>query len=156
MLPVVSPAQYIAISPENLEVANMYLEQQSIVKVAEIMDIPSDMVSEILDKREVRAYIDNIFTDVGYNNRFKIRSVMDAIIAKKLEDLDEADVGSDKDIADLLQMSHKMSMDYLDRQIQLEKLRNSGGPKSQVNVQLNEFGGNKYNSLIEKLLENKI
>jgi len=44
----------------------------------------------------------------------------------------------------------------LDRQIQLEKLRNSGGPKSQVNVQLNEFGGNKYNSLIEKLLENKI
>jgi predicted transcriptional regulator len=156
MLPVVSPAQYIAISPENLEVANMYLEQQSIVKVAEIMDIPSDMVSEILDKREVRAYIDNIFADVGYNNRFKIRSVMDAIIAKKLEDLDEADVGSDKDIADLLQMSHKMSMDYLDRQIQLEKLRNSGGPKSQVNVQLNEFGGNKYNSLIEKLLENKI
>lgn len=156
MLPVVSPAQYIAISPENLEVANMYLEQQSIVKVAKIMDIPSDMVSEILDKREVRAYIDNIFADVGYNNRFKIRSVMDAIIAKKLEDLDEADVGSDKDIADLLQMSHKMSMDYLDRQIQLEKLRNSGGPKSQVNVQLNEFGGNKYNSLIEKLLENKI
>jgi hypothetical protein len=48
-------------------------------------------------------------------------------------------------------------MDYLDREIQLEKLRASNGPKSQVNVQLNEFGdnGTKYGSLISKLLGSK-
>ncbi len=115
------------------------------------------MISEILDRREVKAYIDNIFADVGFNNRFKIRGVMDIIIQKKLEELDEADVGSGKDIADLLALSHKMSMDYLDRQIQLEKLRAGNGPKNQVNLQLNEFGsagdGTKYGSLISKLLE---
>lgn len=156
-LPISSPAQSLNISPESLEIANCYLEFQSIDKVSDEMGFPKDMISEILDRREVKAYIDNIFADVGFNNRFRIRGVMDILIKKKLEELDEADVGSGKDIADLVAMSHKMSMDYLDRQIQLEKLRMGNGPKSQVNVQLNEFGGDgsKYGSLISKLLENK-
>jgi hypothetical protein len=157
MLPINSPSQSINISPESLEIANAYLEFQDISKVSESLGFPNDMISEILDRREVKAYIDNIFADVGFNNRFKIRGVMDIIIQKKLEELDEADVGSGKDIADLLALSHKMSMDYLDRQIQLEKLRAGNGPKNQVNLQLNEFGsagdGTKYGSLISKLLE---
>ncbi len=156
-LPVNSPSQSLMISPESLEIANSYLEFQSIDKVSEELGFPKDMISEILDRREVKAYIDNIFADVGFNNRFRIRGVMDVIIQKKLQELDEAEVGSGKDIADLLALSHKMSMDYLDRQIQLEKLRAGNGPKSQVNVQLNEFGGDgtKYGSLISKLLEQK-
>ena len=157
MLPVNSPAQSIIISPESLEIANAYLEFQSIEKVSEELGFPKDMISEVLERREVKAYIDNIFADVGFGNRFRIRGVMDIIIQKKLEELDEAEIGSGKDIADLLALSHKMSMDYLDRQIQLEKLRAGNGPKSQVNVQLNEFGGDgsKYGSLISKLLEAK-
>lgn len=152
-LPVHSPAQAIIISPESLEIANAYLEFQSIDKVSDELGFPKDMISEVLDRREVKAYIDNVFADVGFNNRFRIRGVMDVIIQKKLQELDEAEVGSGKDIADLLALSHKMSMDYLDRQIQLEKLRAGNGPKSQVNVQLNEFGdGTKYGSLINKLL----
>lgn len=157
-LPISTPAQSLMISPESLEIANSYLEFQSIDKVSEELGFPKDMISEILDRREVKAYIDNIFADVGFNNRFRIRGVMDVIIRKKLEELDEAEVGSGKDIADLLALSHKMSMDYLDRQIQLEKLRAGNSPKSQVNVQVNEFGasagdGTKYGSLIQKLLE---
>lgn len=157
-LPISTPAQSLMISPESLEIANSYLEFQSIDKVSEELGFPKDMISEILDRREVKAYIDNIFADVGFNNRFRIRSVMDVIIRKKLEELDEAEIGSGKDIADLLALSHKMSMDYLDRQIQLEKLRAGNSPKSQVNVQVNEFGavggdGTKYGSLIQKLLE---
>jgi len=156
-LPINSPSQSINISPESLEIANAYLEFQDINKVSDSLGFPTDMISEILDRREVKAYIDNIFADVGFNNRFRIRGVMDVIIQKKLEELDDADIGSGKDIADLLALSHKMSMDYLDRQIQLEKLRAGNGPKNQVNVQLNEFGGDgtKYGSLISKLLENK-
>lgn len=152
-LPIQSPAQSLAISPEALEVANHYLESQSIKVTSDILGIDTDKVSEILDRREVRAYIDNIFLDSGFNNRFKMRSVMDTIIAKKLQELDEADIGSGKDIADLLALSHKMSMEMMDRQIQLEKLRQSGGPKTQTSVQINDFGGEtKYSSLINKLL----
>lgn len=155
-LPISTPAQSLMISPESLEIANSYLELQSIDLVADELGFPKDMVSEILDRREVKAYIDNIFADVGFNNRFRIRGVMDVIIKKKLEELDEAEVGSGKDIADLLALSHKMSMDYLDRQIQLEKLRAGNAPKTQVNMQVNEFGasdGTKYGSLMQKLFE---
>ena len=152
--PIHSPAQSVAITPEALEIANTYLTTQSITQTASELQITPDMVSEILDRREVKAYIDNIFLDVGYNNKFRMRSLMDTIITKKLEELEDAEIGSSKDIAELLALSHKMSMDMLDRQIQLEKLKQGNGPKTQVNMQVNEFGGDnsKYGNLISKLL----
>lgn len=155
MLPVSSPAQAIAISPEALEVANQYLQCQNVQKTAQELGLSSEMVSEILDRREVRSYIDTIFMDFGFNNRFRVREVMDAIIQKKLQELDEAEVGSSKDIAELLALSHKMTMEQLDMQIKLEKVRSANTRvNTQVNVQMNEFGtdGTKYGSLISKLL----
>ena len=125
-------------------------------KVADELDLPVSLVNTILNKREVKAYIDNVFFDVGYNNRFKIRQAMDAIIAKKFQDMDEADIGSGKDIAELLALSHRMSIEHLSKQIELEKLRqaNETNIKSQVNVQINDNGGTNYTSLLNKLLEN--
>lgn len=154
MLPIQSPSQGVAISPEALEVANTYLETQDISAAAQKLGLPVDYVSDTLSRREVRAYVDNIFLDVGFNNRFRMRQVMDALIQKKLQELDEAEVGSSKDIADLIAMSHKMTMDVLDRQIKLESLKASNKPTTQVNMQVNEFGGTdtKYGSLISKLL----
>jgi hypothetical protein len=51
-------------------------------------------------------------------------------------------------------MSHKMAMDLLDREIQLEKIRQGpGGPTKQVNVQINEgLDGSKYAQLVHKLI----
>jgi len=152
MLPVSSPAQAIIISPEALEIANSYLTNQSVTKTAQELCLSPDQITEVLERKEVRSYIDNIFLDAGFNNRFRMREVMDTIISKKLQELDEAEVGSSKDIADLLALSHKMTMEQLDRQIALEKVR-SGHVKTQVNMQVNEFGGDtKYSSLISKLL----
>ena len=152
-----APAQALAISPESLEIANAYLQLQSIDKVVEQLGVSPETITEILDRREVRSYIDQVFNDVGFNNRFRIRQVMDIIIQKKLQELDEAEIGSSKDIADLLALSHKMTMEQLDRQIQLEKIRSSSKVQTQVNMQVNEFGGDgtKYGSLISKLLSDK-
>ncbi len=154
MLPIQSPAQAVLISPEALEVANTYLECQSVQATSEQLGVSQDMVAEMLDRKEVRSYIDQVFLDVGFNNRFRMRQIMDALIKKKLEELDEAEVGSGKDIADLLLQSHKMTMDILDRQIQLEKMRQGNKVQTQVNIQANDFGGDgsKYGSLISKLL----
>ena len=157
MLPINAPAQSLVISPECLEIANMYLELQNVQKTATGLGLSPDQVTEILDRREVRAYIDNVFLDVGFNNRFRMRQIMDTIIQRKLQELDEAEVGSSKDIADLLALSHKMTMEQLDRQIQLEKVRSASKVQTQVNVQMNEFGGDgtKYGSLLSKLLGDK-
>ena len=144
--------EIVAISPENLEVANCYLQLQDLRAVASEMGVSIAVISDILEKREIKAYIDNVYFDLGYNNRFKIRSAMDAVIAKKFQDLDEAGVGSSKDISELLALSHKMSMDHLSKQIELEKLRENN-IRSQVNVQINDNGGSNYTSLLNKLLE---
>jgi uncharacterized pyridoxal phosphate-containing UPF0001 family protein len=83
-----------------------------------------------------------------------MRGVMDTLIQKKLKELDEADIGSSKDIADLLALSHKMTMEVLDREIKLEAARaNNTKVQTQVNMQVNDFGdGSKYGDLINKLL----
>lgn len=146
------PAEALTISPESLEIANLYLQLQSIPKVCEELGLPTEMVAEVLDRREIKAYLDNVFFDIGFNNRHKMRQAMDIIIQKKFQELDEAGIGSTKDITEILALSHKMTMEYMDKQIQLEKLR-GGGIRNQVNVQINDgVGGSNYGNLIERII----
>jgi len=116
--------------------------------------MPTEIVTQILARKEVKAYIDNVFFNLGFNNRFKMRKAMDAIIQRKFQDLEESETGSTLDIADLLALSHKMTMNELTKLIEYEKLQQSG-VRSQVNVQIND-GGTKYDSLIEKLISGTI
>lgn len=151
-LPTHHPAEGLQISPEALEVANSYLQLQNIPKVAEDLGVPIEQVVEVLERREVKAYLDNVFFDMGFNNRHKMREAMDAIIKQKFQELDEAGIGSNKDIIEILALSHKMSMEYMDKQIQLEKLRGSHF-KNQVNVQINDQSGNSnYGNLLERII----
>ncbi len=153
-LPTHNPAETLDISPEALEVANAYLQSQDLNEVASSLDIPPELVTQILARREVRSYIDHVFMNVGFNNRFKIRAAMDAVIKNKFQELEESGMGSTKDIADLLALSHKMTMEELDKQIKLEQLRQSN-IKNQVNVQIND-GGSKYSELIQTLLKTNV
>jgi transcriptional/translational regulatory protein YebC/TACO1 len=89
--------------------------------------------------------------DTGFNNKFEMRAAMDALIKQKFQELHESQTGSTKDIAELLALSHKMSMDLLDREIQLEKLRAGTAPQRQVNVQIND-DASKYSALISRLI----
>jgi hypothetical protein len=150
--PTDSPAEVLVISPEALEVANTYLTNQSLVKTAEELNIPAEDVSSYLSRKEVRAYIDNVFLDYGYNNQFKLANIMDAVISKKLQDMDEADIGSDKDITDIIALKHKMTIEIMDRQIKLETAR-AANIRNQTNVQING-GGSAYDMLLEKLVNN--
>lgn len=147
------PAEIIRISPEALEVANAYLQLNDARKVASELDLDPETVTSLLAKREVKSYIDSVFFDSGYNNRFLMRRAMDALIKQKFSELEESQTGSTKDIAELLQMSHKMSMDLLDREIQLEKAKQATGPQKQVNVQINDaLDGSKYSQLVQRLI----
>lgn len=155
MLPTSTPAEVIAISPEALEIANSYLQCQNLTEVAEALQLPLAMVSQTLSRRDVKAYIDNVFFDVGFNNRFKMRSAMDALIRQKFQELEEAQTGSNKDIAELLALSHKMTMEQLDKQIELEKLRDPSSVRNQVNVQINGEGS-RYGALIQQLVSGTV
>lgn len=143
------------ISPEGLEVANAYLQFGNIRAVCELMQIPENKVVEYLNKREVKRYIDTVYLDLGYRNKNNIASLLDEMIASKLEEAQESGVYTSKDLFDLLQMAHKMRMDEVKAQAELIKAESSS-IKNQTNVQINEalpFGQGNYGKLMEKLLK---
>ena len=142
------------ISPEGLEVANSYLQFGNIKAVSECLQVAENKVVETLNKREVKKYIDTVYLDLGYRNRQNIATVMDDMILSKLEEAQETGMYSNKDLADLLQQAHKMRMDEIKAQADLEKI-NQTNIKSMTNVQINEgipFGQGNYGKLMEKLL----
>jgi molybdenum cofactor biosynthesis enzyme len=142
------------ISPEGLEVANSYLMFGNIKGVCQHLQVTEPEVVEVLNKREVKQYIDTIYLDMGYRNKNNIGSLLDDMIASKLEEARESGVYSSKDLADLLQMAHKMRIDEIKAQTDLEKAQ-GGSIKNQTNVQINEavpFGQGNYGKLMEKLL----
>jgi molybdenum cofactor biosynthesis enzyme len=143
------------ISPEGLEVANSYLQFGNIRGVVEQLGVQENKVVEILNKRAVKKYIDTVYLDMGYRNKNNIANVLDEMIYSKLEEAKESGVYSGKDLADLLQMAHKMRMDEIKAQIELEKAQGTQ-VKNQTNVQINEglpFGQGNYGKLMEKLIK---
>ena len=143
------------ISPEGLEIANAYLELGSIPAVCSKLSIDEAKASEYLQKREVKAYVDQVYLDTGYRNRFKLAEVLDTLIDAKMEEAEESEVYTSKDLADLVGMAHKIRMDELKAQTELEKAK-AQTIKTQVNIQDNSqvpFGQGNYGELMKKLLK---
>jgi hypothetical protein len=139
----------LKINPEGLEIANKYLETQSVEETARAMYISEEAVTNVLNKTEVKRYIDSVYLDLGYRNRFKLGNLLDRIIDAKLEECEETEIYTNKDLVDLITLAHKMRMEELKHQKDTTTIRN------QTNVQINEsnpFGGGKYGELMEKLV----
>lgn len=158
----------VDISPEGLEIANLYLSSSGDCNlVADTLGVPLTKVTKELNRKEVKRYIDTVYMDMGYRNRFAISKVLDSVIAKKLEEMEDAEIGSSKDIADLLLMAHKMRMEEIDAMLKYEKLQQTRelayikerskvihtGPT--INIQDNSYGGSNYGSLLAQLMETK-
>lgn len=143
------------ISPEGLEVANAYLHRGNIEDVCTELQIGPDQVVSYLNKAEVKRYLDTVYLDLGFRNRSNIADVMDKMIEQKLEEAEESGIYTSKDLADLMQMAHKMRMEELKAQNEYEKTKQQN-IKNQTNVQINEsipFGQGNYGKLMEKLLD---
>ncbi len=142
-------------SPEGLEIANAYLEEGNIPAVCTRMGVDENTVQEYLGKREIKAYIDQVYLDTGYRNRFKLSAALDEIIDKKLEEAEESQIYTNKDLADLYALAHKMRMDEIKAMAELEKAKGVN-VKTMNNVQINSelpFGQGNYGKLMEKLLK---
>jgi len=144
-------------SPEGLEIANSYLEHGSIPAVASKLRVSQNEVTEALNKREIKQYLDTVFLDTGYRNRFKLSETLDMLIEKKLEESEETQIYTNKDMADLIQMAHKMRMEEIKAQTEMEKAK-AQTVKTQVNTQDNSglpFGQGNYGELIKKLMKDQ-
>lgn len=130
--------------PENLDIANEYLQLGSAEAVAESLAIPKTEVSQILAKPEVKQYISQVYMDQGYRNKFRLGHLLDELIAQKLQEAEETGFYTKYDLLDLLKFSQTLRNDETkEREIQ-----------HQTNVQINEFGEGNYGKLMERLLAN--
>jgi len=140
-----------AISPEGAEIANTYLENACSIKAtSEILGLPTHTVSAALHDPMVRNYVTGVLRENGHRHMELIVNKLDQVIEMKWEELEEAEIGSSKDIADLLQIAHKMRME-MSRLLQADTKNNA--PVNQKNTQVNVFGEGKYGALMEKLLK---
>lgn len=142
----------VKIAPENLEVANVYLETGDLFKTAQLLDISTDAVVEIVNKPEVKRYVDSVYMDLGYRNRDKLWNIMNRIIESKLEEAEDSEVYSNKDLFEIIEKVHKMRMEEL-----REMHKREDAPRNQTNIQVNNegnpFGSGNYGKLLEKLIE---
>jgi ribosomal protein S8 len=138
------------IAPEQLEVANTYLQTLDLNKTAELLSMSTVEVSSYLRKTEIKNYINTVFMEQGYINKFRLSDTLNDLIQTKLDELREAGVSSNKDILELLQFAHKMRIDELQLELQLEKAKATTNIKNQKNVQINAYGEN-YAKLMEEL-----
>ena len=129
-------------APEWLEVANSYIELGSIPAVAHRLGVQPYLITDVLGRKDVRDYLNQVYLDMGYRNRDKLGAVMDTIIDAKLKEAQESEIYSSKDLAELIMMAHKMRM---------EEIKATATPeiKNQTNVQIN---GDNYGKLMEMLL----
>ena len=151
MQEVLDPQQEYRMSPEMVEVTHSYLQTADIGETALALNIPRETVTYYLNKPEAKRFIDTIFLEQGYLNRHKIQGVLDEIIEMKLEEMRESEIGSNKDILDILAFAHKMGEDGR------KGIAQPAGPSSQTNVQINSVGefGDNYKTLMMKLLPSK-
>ena len=149
------------LSPEGLKVAEAYIMSGGDIEKTSLgLGLPvADLQSE-LNKREIKEYVDRIYHEAGFRNRFKMARVMDELIAKKLEEMDDTDMGSSKDILDLLQAQHAMKMKELEFEakvkkelLELERKKEEVQIKNQTNNQYNNYviEESSYDKLISKL-----
>jgi hypothetical protein len=136
----------VKIAPENLEVANAYLSTGSALVAAQQLGTTPDKVYAILEKNEIKEYMNSVYLDQGYRNRFRLAELLDEVIEKKIEEARETDMYSSKDLVDILALAHKISEDHRKDSKATTNIR-------QQNVQINSpFGEGNYGKLMEKLL----
>lgn len=110
------------LSPEGMTIANAYLELQNMESVSLRLSISVDEVHKTLNTQHIRHYMDDVFNESGYMNKRKISATLDTLIDAKLLEMEESELTSRKDPADLLKLAHDMRVQELKLQIELKKL----------------------------------
>lgn len=129
------------IDPESLAFVDVYLRHLDINETAEELNLSTTEVVDMLKKPEIKRFIDNVFIEQGYLNKFKLVSILDRIIESKLEEAEESGVYSGKDLVEILTLMHKIHMDHSKQNV----------PSTQTNVQVNNNYGN-LGTLIERIV----
>ena len=125
-----------ALDPVILALANEHLAGKDYEELSREFGVNKDVVTQILNKKEVKSYIDTVFLNQGYLNRQKLSNLINQVVEAKVVDALESGEWSKKDLLDWLKFVQTISVETQGK----EK-----GPQVQVNVQ------NNYMKLMKEL-----
>lgn len=135
---LVSSLEAPSLDPIVLSVANEYLSGESIPDIAANYNVTPDVVSQVLDKKDVKSYIDNIYLNQGFMNRFKRAELINKVIFQKLEEaMETGGAFSKKDLYDWVNMVNTMERDAKPKET---------GPRVAVQV-------NNYDRFMQTVME---
>ena len=146
---VMNPDESWTMNPECQTVAETYLMTTDVNFTAKELGIPREKVVYYLGRPEVKRFLDTIYLEQGYLNRHRLNDILTEVIDLKLEEMRESELGSKKDIADLIELALKMRAQ--------EAKSTAESPRTQVNIQNNNAAGfgENYNTLLEKIINVK-
>ena len=97
-----------ALDPVFLSIANDYLAGKSVADMAEEYGLPADRITAVIEKKEVKSYVDTVYATQGYLNRVKRIGLINQVIEQKMADALETGVLSKKDLLDWLKLLNDM------------------------------------------------
>ena len=127
-----------ALDPVVLALANDYLSGQSVEEIAETYGISEDRVTAVIEKKEVKNYIDSVFATQGYLNRIKRINLINQVIDQKIQEAVETGIYSKKDLLDWMKHLQEVETSL--------KPKQSQGPAVAVQI-------NNYDKLMKDLME---
>lgn len=125
------------LDPVVLAIANDFLSGKSIEEMSDEYGVSQDRITSVVEKKEVKIYIDSVFATQGYLNRVKRINLINQVIDQKIADAVETGVYSKKDLLDWMRHLQEIETGLKPKQ---------SGP--QVAVQINN-----YDKLMKDLME---
>jgi DNA-binding MarR family transcriptional regulator len=126
-----------ALDPVVLALANDYLSGKGVGEIAEEYGITEDRVTAVIEKKEVKNYIDSVFATQGYLNRIKRINLINQVIDQKIQEAVETGIYSKKDLLDWMKHLQEVETALKPKQ---------SGPAVAVQI-------NNYDKLMKDLME---
>ena len=129
------------INPVIIPIINAHLENKSISQIGAQFGLNALEVTLILEKAEVRNYINQFLLGYGFLNRLKRVDLIDQVINKKIAEAEEYDAPySTKDLLDWVKL--------LQKEVEI-----IGANKSQPSVVVNNQINNNIADMVSELLD---
>lgn len=129
-----------ALDPIILAIANDNLSGSGIPEIAEKYNISNDLVVQVLEKKEVKNYVDTVLLNHGYLHRAKRLKLIQNVIEQKVKEAVETGMYSKKDLLDWLKHLNEIEQGIKPKQI-----------APSVAIQVN----NNYDNLMRDLMSNE-
>ena len=125
------------LDPVVLALANDYLSGKGANEIADEYGISEDRVTAVIEKKEVKNYIDSVFATQGYLNRIKRINLINQVIDQKIQEAVETGIYSKKDLLDWMKHLQEVEKDLKPK---------TQGPAVAVQI-------NNYDKLMRDLME---